>query len=53
MKRMSAMKKIELQNPQIDIEWLELIIEARRIGLSIEEVQQFLYGEHIHCNSPK
>ncbi|NRD78115.1 DNA-binding anti-repressor SinI [Bacillus sp. BRMEA1] len=37
----------------IDEEWLELIQEARAIGLSIEEVREFLNqnvtGEHLVC----
>lgn len=39
----------------LDQEWLELIQEARRLGLTIEEVQQFLKSQHIdsplHSNS--
>ncbi|WP_139377083.1 anti-repressor SinI family protein [Halobacillus hunanensis] len=30
---------------QLDQEWIELIEEARHIGLSIEEIKQFISGE--------
>ncbi|MCD7033166.1 anti-repressor SinI family protein [Metabacillus sp. GX 13764] len=35
---------IELAKP-IDEEWLDLMMEAERIGLTVEEVRVFLRGE--------
>ncbi|WP_226526460.1 anti-repressor SinI family protein [Metabacillus niabensis] len=29
-------------NNQIDMEWLELILEAKKIGLSYDQIQSFL-----------
>jgi DNA-binding transcriptional MerR regulator len=28
--------------PTVDEQWLQLIIEAKRLGISIEEIKQFL-----------
>ena len=28
---------------EIDAEWLELIIEAKKMGMTIEEIREFLY----------
>jgi DNA-binding transcriptional MerR regulator len=28
----------------MDAEWLELILEAKKIGISIEEVREYLYN---------
>lgn len=27
----------------MDVEWLELILEAKKMGITIEEVREFLY----------
>lgn len=34
--------KEHLQTDSLDLEWLELIKEAKQIGLSSDEIQQFL-----------
>lgn len=31
---------------EIDSEWLELIIEAKKMGMTIEEIREFLYHTH-------
>jgi DNA-binding transcriptional MerR regulator len=28
---------------EIDSEWLELMIEAKKIGMTIEEIREYLY----------
>lgn len=37
-------KKDQLSNEQLDQEWLELIQEAKQIGLSFNDISQFLQG---------
>lgn len=34
------------QTNLLDQEWIELIIEAKQLGLSFEEIQQFLQNEN-------
>ncbi|HHY74884.1 MAG TPA: DNA-binding anti-repressor SinI [Bacillus bacterium] len=39
------MKKQQFQNGQllnVDLEWLHLVLEAKAIGLSVEDVKAFL-----------
>ncbi|TXC92379.1 DNA-binding anti-repressor SinI [Metabacillus litoralis] len=36
--------KDQLPNEQLDQEWLELIQEAKQIGLSFNDISQFLQG---------
>ncbi|MFC7321839.1 anti-repressor SinI family protein [Halobacillus campisalis] len=31
----------------LDVEWVELIEEARNLGLSVEEIREFLQSEKI------
>jgi DNA-binding transcriptional MerR regulator len=35
--------KEHVQIDQLDLEWIELINEAKQIGLSFDEIQQFLH----------
>ena len=30
---------------ELDVEWVELISEARELGITMEEIQQFLRGQ--------
>lgn len=41
-KKMSSVEKQEIN---IDIEWKFLMLEARNIGLTVEEVRDFIQGE--------
>ena len=34
----------------VDLEWVELIAAARRIGLTIEEIREFLRDPNRHNN---
>lgn len=34
-----------LSNTQLDQEWIQLIQEARDMGITLEEIQQFLSGQ--------
>jgi DNA-binding transcriptional MerR regulator len=47
------MNMTERETSTIDEEWLKLILEAKEIGLSIEEIRDFLNqsvaGEHLIC----
>lgn len=45
---MSA-KKID-KFEEIDIEWLHLIIEAKKMGLSTQEIREFLKTTHPNRN---
>jgi len=39
------MSSVEEQETSIDVEWKKLMEEARNIGLTVEEVQDFIQGE--------
>jgi DNA-binding transcriptional MerR regulator len=41
---MSEVKE-QFQIDQLDHEWIELMREARQLGLSFDEIQQFLHGK--------
>ena len=34
---------------KIDLEWMSLIVEAKKIGLSVQEIRQFLCSERKEC----
>lgn len=35
--------KEQVSNDQIDEEWMDLIVEAKQLGLSFDEIQEFLH----------
>ncbi|MCM3412411.1 anti-repressor SinI family protein [Metabacillus litoralis] len=37
--------KEKLNNEQLDVEWIELMKEAKQLGLSFNEVQEFLHQQ--------
>ena len=39
------MSSVEEQETSIDVEWKRLMEEARNIGLTVEEVRDFIQGE--------
>lgn len=36
------MKDIEIKEQELDLEWIQLIQEARNLGIEIEEIREFL-----------
>lgn len=34
-----------MKKDQLDQQWLTLILEAKKIGLSVEEIRNFLHGK--------
>lgn len=41
------MDTVEKQNVGIDVEWIALIRQARDLGLSIEEVREFIQDKRM------
>jgi len=39
------MSSVEEQETSIDVEWKKLMEEARNIGLTVEEVRDFIQGK--------
>ena len=39
------MSSVEKQESSIDVEWKSLMQEARNIGLTVEEVRDFIQGQ--------
>ena len=39
------MSSVEKQESSIDVEWKSLMEEARNIGLTVEEVRDFIQGK--------
>ena len=39
------MSSVEKQETSIDVEWKRLMEEARNIGLTVEEVRDFIQGQ--------
>ena len=39
------MSSVEKQESSIDVEWKKLMEEARNIGLTVEEVRDFIEGK--------
>jgi Anti-repressor SinI len=38
-----------LSRNKIDSEWMSLIVEAKKIGLTFQEIRQFLCNERKEC----
>ena len=34
-----------MKNEQLDQQWFTLILDAKKIGLSVEEIRNFLHGK--------
>ncbi|MBB6447349.1 anti-repressor SinI family protein [Bacillus benzoevorans] len=39
------MEKIESKENELDLEWIQLIQEARNLGIEIEEIREFLSSQ--------
>lgn len=37
----------EAMNPTLDLEWVDLIQEAKEMGLSVEEIKEFLASKQL------
>lgn len=37
-----VLDKKDLDNEELDTEWLELILEARELGISVDEIRELL-----------
>jgi hypothetical protein len=38
---------------ELDLEWLELILEAKRMGMTIEEIRDYLFSINGNGELPK
>jgi DNA-binding transcriptional MerR regulator len=38
-------EKIEMKDKELDLEWIQLIQEARNLGIEIEEIREFLSSQ--------
>lgn len=40
-------QEVTMQNDNIDKEWLDLLIAAKELGLTIKQIREF-FGERLH-----
>ena len=49
VKKFEREKKVMLLGNKIDSEWMSLIVEAKNIGMTVQEIRQFLCNERKEC----
>ncbi|MBU5267161.1 anti-repressor SinI family protein [Virgibacillus proomii] len=47
------MKRMKLKQISLDVEWVELIKQARTLGVPMEEIRRFLRTVQEYNNVPK